>query len=61
MNTPMKYEDVVEELDAAERRLSELESVLEMFIENSGDKNVVELCKHVLSLTELSIYEDIKP
>ena len=61
MNIPMKYEDVVAKLDAAECRISELESVLEMFIENSGDKNVVELCKQVLSLTELSIYEDIKP
>lgn len=57
MNIPLKYEDVVARLDVAERRIGELESVMEMFTENSCDRDVVELCKQALNLTEEPVYQ----
>ena len=40
--------ELQQRLTAADERVSVLEELLQMFIDNSGDKDVVELCEHAL-------------
>ena len=44
----LRADVAVADCNEAERRLRELEGLMQMFIENSDDKDVVELCNHAL-------------
>ena len=43
---------IQQRLTVAEKRIGELEGLLQMFVGNSDDKDVVELSEHALKLVE---------